>query len=351
MDGSHALVTGASGFLGARLTRLLVTRGERVTAFVRAGADLSELADLPRDRLTIAVGEITCGHTVYRALAGCDRMYHVAAAVKLWDKRPARIAEPAVEGTRAALEAARQRKLRKVVLTSCSLTLGATREAVPIDETHAMNLDHPELYLQAKLDAEKLALGAAKSGLPVVIVNPAFVFGPGDHKPTPLGRMLTHYLSLPRHSTFRVPQTGGISIVDVDDVANGHLLAMGKGEPGERYILGGENVTTREVFEHILPDLTGYHPKLAFSSEGAAMLAARLMEVRARLGGGEPLLTRKLVHGNLFSYSWVSSEKARRELGYTHRPANAALGRAIDWLLEKGRIEAEAAERVRRSVA
>ena len=346
MQRPWTLVTGASGFIGGRLARALVERGERVKAFVRPGANLGQLRDLPAAQLMLAYGDIMVEHTVYRALAGCDRMYHVATNFQMWDRNPDRILLPAIDGTRAVLEAARRRKLDRIVVTSSAATLGVceNREQ-PMDEEHEFNLSEPETYMQAKYEAEQVALRMAEDGLPVVIVLPSTVYGPGDWKPTPTGASIVSYLKLP--PTFRVPVTqGGISVVDVDDVAAGHIQAMDAGRVGERYILGGENVTFSELFE-LLSDISGLAPPGKPVGPGLVQLVGWLLEMRARFGGPRPLVTHRLARDYASDCVWVTSEKAEQDLGYTHRPARETLARAVRFYLEKGYVPERAARRVR----
>jgi dihydroflavonol-4-reductase len=345
MSESWTLVTGASGFVGSRLVRALVERGERVKAFVRAGSSLKQLTGLASDRCRLAVGDITVEHTVYRALAGCTRMYHVASNFKMWDPNPEAILGPAIEGTRATLEAARRRGLEKIVVTSSVAALGSSTSQEPMDEEHEFNLDDPETYILSKFEAERVALEAVEGGLPVVIVLPASIFGPGDWKPTPSGQGILTYLRLP--PSIRVPVTeGGISIVDVDDVVRGHVLAMDKGNVGERYILGGQNVSYREMFE-LLSDITGLAVPGSTWGAGSTQFAGLLMELRARWSGVDPQLTRRLARDYAAAFSWVTSEKAERELGYSHRPARDTLARSVRWYLENGYVPRKAADRVR----
>lgn len=342
---SWTLVTGASGFIGSRLVRALVERGENVKAFVRAGSSLKQLADLPSDRCRLAFGDITVEHTVYRALADCDRLYHVASNFKMWDPNPDSILRPAIEGTRATLEAARRRGIDKIVVTSSVAALGTMDKPEPMTEEHEFNLKDPETYILSKYEAERVALEAADEGEPVVVVLPAGVFGPGDWKPSPTGMGILTYLKM--SPVLSVPvSSGGISVVDVDDVVEGHIAAMEKGRIGERYILGGENVTFRQMFE-TLCDLTGLAAPGRDVSQGLAMFFGRLLELRARLLGGEPALTMRLARDYAFSYAWVDSSKAEQELGYQHRPARQALSRSVRWYLEHGYVPETAARRVR----
>jgi dihydroflavonol-4-reductase len=338
------LVTGASGFIGARLVRQLIERGERVKAFVRAESNLSQLVGLPEDRFRLAVGDIRVEHSVFRALAGCHRMYHVAANFKLWAKRREDILDPAIEGTRATLSAARKRGLDKIVVTSSAVTLGSSAKPDVLDEEDEVELRDPDTYVEAKYRAEQLALEMAEQ-LPIVVVLPATVVGPGDWKPTPTGTGILRYLRLPPNLRVPVPE-GGLNVVDVDDVALGHVLAMEKGRLGERYILGGEDLTYEELID-TLSDLTDLAMPGRQMGSGMFELAARFMELRARLGGPQPDLSYRMARDYVGAYAFLSSEKAEGELGYRHRPAREALGRAVRWFLEKGYVPDRAARRVR----
>lgn len=345
MTSHAALVTGASGFIGSNLVRRLIERGERVKAFVRPGADLRPFAGLPTDRFSLAFGDVTVVHTVYRALAGCDRIYHVASPFQFWAKDPKQIVEQAVLGTRATLTACKRRGIENIVVTSSVGVLGVSSKPEPFDETHPLNLSDPEPYMLSKIEAEKVVYSFLDEGLPIVSVLPGTVFGPGDYKPTPTGRALVKYLEL--SPSFSIPVTqGGINIVDVADVVEGHILAMEQGEVGHRYILGGDNLTWTELIQ-TLADITGLAEPGEVKSQGIAELFARLLELKAWWSNQPPILTHGLVRDYASSYVWVSSKKAETELGYTHRPAREALARAVRWFLENGYVKKASASRVR----
>lgn len=345
MSESWTLVTGASGFVGSRLVHALVERGEHVKAFVRPGSSLRQLADLPSDRLKLAFGDITVEHTVYRALASCDRMYHVASNFKMWDEDPDTILRPAIEGTRATLEAARRRGLEKIVVTSSVAAMGSTPGQEEMDETHAFNLQDPETYVLSKYEAERVALEAADEGQPIVVVRPSAIYGPGDWKPTPTGQSIVTYLKTPPSLSVPV-SAGGISVVDVDVVVEGHIAAMEKGRIGETYVLGGENVTFEQLIE-LLADITGLALPGKTLGPGLLGLVGSLLELKASLFGGDPPLTKRLARDYANAYVWVTSEKAEKELGYQHRPARQTLSRAVRWYLEHGYVPEHAARRVR----
>lgn len=340
---AKVLVTGANGFIGSRLVRKLVERGEQVKCMVRPTASRAALSKLP---VEIVEGDITIGHTVYRALAGCDRLYHVAAVYKMWDQKPERIMDPAIRGTTEVLDAVRARggQIRKVVVTSSVAAIGSNAHAEPLDESADWNLADSEIYIVAKRRAEEVALAAAKE-LPITVVNPSGVFGPGDARPTPSGTLIVRYLNWKGPVAFP-GGPGGMSVVDVDDVAEGHILAMEKGRIGERYILGGDNLTVTQIVE-LLSSITGLRGPGKPVAKGLAELAGRFMELRAYFGNSEPELTYKLARDYYDTFMWVSSAKAEKELGYKHRPARKTLARAIRWYLDNGYVEPKIAAEIR----
>jgi len=342
---AFALVTGATGFLGSQLVRTLLERGESVKAFVRPGSNLAALQGYPRDRFKLAVGDIRIEQSVFAALANCTRLYHVAANFKMWDPEPSRIILPAVEGMRATLRAARARKLQKIVVTSSAGVLGTTAGEELMDETHEFNLADPEAYFAAKVAADKVASEFIAEGLPIVMALPATIAGPGDWKPTPNGQLLLEYLKTPSTSHFPVTG-GGINVVDVEDAALGHALAMDRGVVGERYLLGGENLTFSKLFE-TLCDLTGLAEPSTPKSKGLMKLAGKLFELNARLRGGEPRITSRMANDYVDTFSFISSKKAELALGYRHRPAREALARSVRWFLANGYVPHKAASRVR----
>ncbi len=344
MKQPYSLVTGANGFLGATLVRKLLERGDYVKAFVRPETDLSALEGLPQDRMLLSVGNIMSEGSIYRALTNVNHVYHTAANFKLWDKNPKTIIEPAVVGTRHVLRACKARGVEKVVVTSSVAVLGTT-QGDEMDETHELNLSDPEVYVAAKLQAAEVVEEAIEAGQRIVSVLPGTMAGPGDRKPTPNGQTLLRYL---KHSpSWRFPVVpGGLNIVDVEDVALGHILAMEKGAAGEKYILGGDNLTFTQIFE-TLADITGLAEPGKPSSPGLARLVGALWEMSARFRGGEPIITSRIARDYVGANVWVSSEKAERELGYTHRSAREALARGVRWFLDNGYVSDQAASRVR----
>jgi dihydroflavonol-4-reductase len=314
--------------------KLLVERGERVRVLVRPS---SSLAHLPIDRIELAYGDVTVQHGVFAALAGVRRLYHVASVFKMWDRRPERILGPAIVGTRETLEAARRRGVEKVVVTSSCATLGASREPVPMDESMTFALEDPETYILAKVRAEEIAL-------PVVVVMPSGVFGPGDWKPTPSGDLVLRYLEWPSFPRFPLT-SGGISVADVDDVVRGHVLAMERGKAGERYIVGGDNLSFPEILD-LLHRITGLPGPGPLVPPSITVASATLIEIAARLFGFEPPVTRRMARDHADTFLWADSTKAETELGYEHRPARQSLARSVAWFLEKGYVSQAAARRI-----
>jgi dihydroflavonol-4-reductase len=345
MKNPWILVTGATGFIGSTLVRKLIARGECVKAFVRPGADLRPLEGLPEEQFSLAVGETTVEHTVYRALASCSQIYHCAGGFKYGSRHAKEVIAGSVDGMKGTLGAARRRGIENIVVTSSAAALGVSFEPHPMNEEHDFNLQDPDPYIRAKHEAHLAIKDFVRDGLPVVTVMPSVVYGPGDYKPTPNGAGLIEYLTL--EPTAHVPvSSGGISVVDVEDVAEGLIRAMEVGEVGESYVLGGENVTIEQMYQ-ILADLTGLAEPSAPKSPGATQLLGRLLELREWFTGKTAFLTYRLARDYADHFAWVTSEKAERELGYRYRPARETLARATRWFLEHGYVPEPAAHRVR----
>jgi len=345
MSDKWTLVTGANGFIGSALVKALIARGDHVKALVRSGANLAQLEGLPPSQLRIAVGDLRIVDRVYAAMTACDRVYHVAAQVAVDETKREQIVRSSVEGTEATLEAARRAGLEKIVVTSSIFALGATEQPMDMDESQSFNVVHANAYAEAKHKAEAFALERAGDGLPVVVVNPGMVIGAGDFKPTTTGQMLVDYLKT--SPAFKVPiAPGGRNFVALDDVVQGHILAMEKGRLGERYILGGENLTHREFYTR-LSDLTGLAEPGADLTAGKAKMAAFLSELSASWSGKSPTVTKKLVENYFGRYLFVSSQKAMTELGYTPTSLNDAFAASLRWYMQSQLVPAAAARRVR----
>ncbi len=278
-----ALVTGASGFVGAAVARALLRSGWQVRALVRPTSSRTNIETLA---LEAAVGDLTDASSLERALQDCEALFHVAAEYSLWTREPQRLYRNNVEGTRLLLNTAGRMSVRRIVYTSSVATLGL-REDAPSDETVvARERDMIGHYKRSKFLAEQWVLEAARSGMPVVIVNPSAPVGPGDIKPTPTGRLVLDAVS------GRMPAyvDTGLNIVHVDDVAEGHLLAWHKGRIGERYILGGTDLSLREILT-IIARLVGRKPPRVRLPIAAALPIAYVAEAWARLLNTETRVT------------------------------------------------------------
>ena len=341
------LVTGATGFLGSRLARALVEAGESVKVLARPGSSLKALRGLD---VEVCIGDVMIEHTVFRALAGCDRMYHCAAVYALWAPRAETIMAGAIVGTECALRAARARDLERVVYTSSAYTIGGTHQPDVRNEDSAWIEPRGPVYAIAKRRAEEWALEFAReTQLPLVVVNPTSIFGPGDWKPTPTGAMILEVLRapvLPGLGTLVPLPPGGFNVVDVDDVARGHMLAMRAGRLGERYILGAEDLPVAGLFETVA-ELAGKPKPRLKAGRTVALATGAMMSTVAAITGNVPALSYDTVKGSFGYYYYVSSAKAQRELGYAARPARQTLARAIRNFVDNGFLSHAAVRRLR----
>jgi dihydroflavonol-4-reductase len=327
------LVTGATGFVGSSVVKALLARGEPVRVLIRADSNRRNLRDLPVETV---IGDLEQPSTLRRAVAGCRALYHVAADYRLWAPRPDAMYRVNVDGTRALLRAAADAGVARIVYTSSVATLGPDPDGRPADETTPAKLDDMiGHYKRSKYLAEQAVHELIeREGLAAVIVNPSAPIGPGDGRPTPTGRIVLEA------ARGRIPAyvDTGLNVVHVDDVAAGHLLAYERGAVGERYILGGQNLTLGEVLTLIAVHAGRPPPRLRLSAALIVPLAY-LSEMAARFGrGAEPLLTvdglrmaRKRMH--------YSSAKAERELGYRSRPAADAVRDALAWYRRHGYLD------------
>ncbi len=328
-----SLVTGATGFVGAALVRRLLAEGAAVRVLARARANRRLLEGLP---VEIAVGDLTDPATLDRAVAGCEAVFHLAADYRLWARDPGEIYRTNLEGTRALMVAAGTAGVRRIVYTSSVATLGTRRDGGNADETTPVDLaDMVGHYKRSKYLAEDAVKDLAAQGLPVVIVNPSAPIGPRDIRPTPTGRIIVDA------ARGRIPVfvETGLNVVHVDDVAAGHLLAYQHGRIGERYILGSENLSLATILETVA-GLVGLPAPRIRIPWAAAMGVACLCELAARVGlVREPMATRDAVRMSR-KLMFFSSERARRELGYSARPADEAIRDAVDWFRSNGYLGA-----------
>jgi dihydroflavonol-4-reductase len=327
----RALVTGATGFVGAAVARALLAEGWQVRALVRGGSDRRNVANLAVEQV---VGDLTDAGSLEGALEGCEAAFHVAADYRLWAPRPQELYRTNVEGTGFLLDAARRAGVRRIIYTSSVATIGLPGDGRPgAEDTPAGLADMIGHYKRSKFLAEERAREAAATGVPVVIVNPSTPIGPGDVKPTPTGQIV---LDAARGRTPAYVDTG-LNIVHVDDVAAGHLLAFHRGRIGERYILGGEDMTLRQILT-LIAQLAGRSPPRIRLPHGAVLPVAYVSQLYARLTG-KP--TRVTVEGVRMARKrmFFSSAKAVRELGYRWRPPSAAFSDALRWFREQGYLQ------------
>ncbi|MGH7321019.1 MAG: hopanoid-associated sugar epimerase [Candidatus Rokuibacteriota bacterium] len=325
-----ALVTGATGFVGANLVRELVAHGATVRALARPTSNRRALAGLP---VEFAIGDLRDPPSLAPALDGVSVLYHVAADYRLWAPDPADLYRVNVDGTRALLRAAEAAGVSRIVYTSSVGTLGLPKNGPPGVETTPVVLeDMVGDYKRSKFLGEREAEAAAARGLPVVIVNPSAPVGPWDWKPTPTGKMLVDYL---RGRMFAYLDTG-LNIVHVRDVARGHILAAERGRVGERYILGHAqgNLGLREIFERLAP-YTGMPAPRWRLPHGTALGFATLFEGVSRITGREPLASRTAVR-MAAKRMFFDPTKAVRELALPQTSVDVALRDAVDWFWAHG---------------
>jgi dihydroflavonol-4-reductase len=324
----RALVTGATGFVGSAVARALSRAGWQVRVLVREASDRRNLRPLTAE---IAIGDLLDESSIREALRDCDALFHVAADYRLGAARAQQLYRTNVEGTRNTLDAAARMKIARIVYTSSVATVGLPGDGSPGREDTAVALsDMIGHYKRSKFLAEQLVRERAGGGAPVIIVNPSTPVGPGDLKPTPTGRMVLD-AALGRMPAY---VDTGLNIVHVDDVAAGHLRALERGRIGERYILGGEDLTLREILVHI-GRLVGRKPPSIRLPHAVLLPLAIGAETFARLTGTEARATVESVR-MARKHMYYSSDKAVRELGYSWRAPTAAFEDAIAWFREQG---------------
>ncbi|MBI3847386.1 MAG: SDR family oxidoreductase [Planctomycetes bacterium] len=323
-------VTGGTGFLGKNLVRELVRRGERVRMLAR---DPARARDVAGPAVEVVPGDLVDTDAVRRGLDGCDRVFHAASLVKEWVRDPSIFDRVNVDAFGRLLDAARAAGVKRVVYTSSFMAIGRT-DRLPTgvaDETVEHEADHfHNAYERTKAEALRVASRAAAGGLPIVVTVPGVIYGPGEiTEGNIVVRMLRDLL---RHRLPGIPGDGSRqwSFAYVDDVVRGHLLAMEKGRVGERYVLGGENVTMNRFFE-VIGEVTGRKPLRRHLPFGFMKAVATIEEGRARLGLGYPMLTRGFVEIQKHDWAYDSS-KAVRDLGYTMTPLREGLRRTYEWM-------------------
>jgi dihydroflavonol-4-reductase len=341
-DLGPALVTGASGFIGSSVVRALLDSGTRVRALVEPGRDDSNLAGLPVERV---VGDIRNRATVDEAVDGIATIFHLAAVYRFWAADPNLFYDVNVGGTMNVLRAAAGAKCRRLVYTSTVATLGVAEGGNPASEQSLVHFEHLfGHYKRSKYLAEHEVLRAGAGGLPVVLVHPTFPVGEGDSAPTPTGRTIVEFLN------GRIPAyvDTALNVVHVDDVARGHVLAAQRGRPGQSYILGGENMSLRDMLA-TLAEICGLaaprvrlHPRVVLPIVRSAEWAQGALLRR------EPTLPSEPVRMATTRMEYDDS-RARTELGYSSIPAREALVRAVRWYLDHRYVKPSRAERIRRA--
>lgn len=326
-----AFVTGATGFLGSHVARVLAEQGADLRLLVRATSNLRNLEGLKAETAT---GDLREAGSLEKAMSGCDTVFHVAADYRLWARDPWEMYRSNVEGTRAILEAARKNGVRRVVHTSSVATMGFTENGHPADEDSPVSLaDMIGHYKRSKFMAEQIALEAGRGGLHVVTVNPTTPIGEQDVKPTPTGRIVLDFLK----RKFPAYVETGLNLVDVKECARGHVAALEKGKSGERYILGGEDLTLKQILDK-LAKITGL-PSPTVKLPYVFAFAAGVVDeaITGRLLHREPRATVDTVRMGK-KKMFASSGKAERELGWKIVPVEDALRRSVDWFRANGYV-------------
>ena len=319
-----AFVTGATGFVGSHVARALADQGADLRLLVRPSSRTDNIADL---RAEVATGDLCQPESLSSLMSGCEFVFHVAADYRIWVRDPEQMYRANVEGTRAVIQTAQKAGVRRVIYCSSVATMGFTETDQVVDENTPVSFeDMVGHYKRSKFMAEQIALEAGRNGANVVVVNPTTPIGERDIKPTPTGRIIVDFLK----RKFPAYVDTGLNLVDVKEVARGHLLAMEKGRPGDRYILGGENLTLKQILDR-LAALTGLpSPTMKVPHAVAMGFAAFDQFFTGVLMGKEPRATMDAVKmGRKKMYA--SSAKAERELGYNVIPVEDALPRAINW--------------------
>jgi dihydroflavonol-4-reductase len=322
-------LTGATGFVGSHVARSLAAQGADLRLLVRPASDLRNIQELQAEQV---VGDLRDTASLKKAVAGCDVIFHVAADYRLWVRDPEQMYRSNVEGTRAILEAARENKVRRVVYTSSVATMGFQSNGHLADEDSPVSLANMiGPYKRSKFMAEEIAVEAGRSGMDVVVVNPTTPVGERDIKPTPTGRIVVDFLK----KKFPAYVDTGLNLVDVAECARGHVAALEKGKSGERYILGGENLTLKQILDK-LAVITGL-PSPSIKVPHVVALATGVVDqvFTGYIRNREPRATIDAVRMGR-KKMFVSSSKAERHLGWKIVPVDGALRRAVEWFQANG---------------
>jgi len=324
-------VTGATGFLGSHVAQQLQARGAELRLLVRATSRMENIADLAGERV---VGDLRDVDSLRKGMTGCEFVFHVAADYRLWARDRNELYASNVEGTRNVLQAARDSGVRRVIYTSSVATMGFGNNGRLTDENSPVSLGNMiGDYKRSKFMAEQLVIEAGRGGQNIVMVNPSTPVGERDIKPTPSGQIIVDFL----RQRFPVYVDTGLNLVDVVDCAEGHLMAMEKARPAERYILGGENLTLKQILDKLgaitgLPSPTVKLPYAVALASGVVdtMVTGKLLKREPRANLDAVRMARKKM--------FVTSTKAERELGWCSRPVEEALRRAVEWFKGNGYV-------------
>jgi dihydroflavonol-4-reductase len=326
-----AFVTGATGFVGSHVARTLAAQGADLRLLVRSSSDVRNIQGLNAEQVP---GDLRDPASLKKAVSGCEVVFHVAADYRLWVRDPDQMYRSNVDGTKAILEAARQSKVRRVIYTSSVATMGFQSNGHLADEDSPValaNMIGP--YKRSKYMAEEIAIQAGRSGMDVVVVNPTTPVGERDIKPTPTGRIVVDFLK----KKFPAYVDTGLNLVDVAECARGHIAAWEKGRSGERYILGGENLTLKQILDK-LAAITGLpSPKLKVPYAVALATGVVDQVFTGYIRNREPRATIDAVRMGR-KKMFVSSGKAERELKWKIVPVNGALRRAVEWFQANGYV-------------
>ena len=322
-------VTGATGFLGSHVARQLLAAGAALRLLVRPTSRTDNIVELSAERV---IGDLRDLESLKKGMSGCEFVFHVAADYRLWARNGQELYDSNVEGTRNLLQAARDTGVRRVIYTSSVATMGFGNNGRLTDEGTPVTISNMiGDYKRSKFMAERLAIEAAQAGQNVVIVNPTTPIGERDIKPTPTGQIVVDFL----RRKFPAYVDTGLNLVDVVDCAKGHLLAMEKAVPGQRYILGGENLSLKQILDKLaaITGLASPKVKLPYAVAFATGFVDTL--VTGRMLKREPRVTLDAVRiGRKKMY--VTSAKAERELGWNPGPVDEALRRAVEWFRANG---------------
>jgi dihydroflavonol-4-reductase len=330
------LVTGATGFVGSHVAQLLAAQGAVLRLLVRASSNTGNISGLKAERI---IGDLRDFDSLKKAVQGCEFVFHVAADYRLWVRDPEQMYRSNVEGTRAIIRAAQEGGVRRVIYTSSVATMGFTRAGNIVDETSPVSVRNMVgHYKRSKFMAEQIALEAGQKGANVVVVNPTTPVGERDIKPTPTGRIIVDFLK----RKFPAYVDTGLNLVDVSEVARGHLLAMEKATPGQRYILGGTDLTLKQILDKLSALTNLPAPTMRVPHAVALGFAAFDQFFTGMILRKEPRATVDAVRMGR-KKMFASSAKAERELGYKVLPIEDALRRAINWFNTHGYVEGSGA--------